>query len=227
MAEARGYIFDKDGTLTDLQSRWGPVFVGMVHHLADGDDDLARRLAVAFGVDLDAGGVIPNGLAAVGNGRELGMRAAEVLLAGGAAADGLHDRLRAAFHSTPNGPLVPLGEVSATMEALAGQGVRLGVATADGRHNTVLELEQLGIAHLIDELRCGNDDGPVKPDPEVLWSICRAWELDVDEVTYVGDSEQDLRCARAAGTRFVAVGDLDAGLHGSPDAWVTRISELL
>jgi len=227
MSDVRSYIFDKDGTLTDIQSRWGPVFVGMVHHLAAGDDDLAGRLADAFGVDLAAGGVIPNGLAAVGNGHELGVRAAEVLLGDGAPVDGLEDRLRAAFRSTPNGPLVPLGEVAATMESLAARGVRLGLATADSRDNALRELADLGIAHLIDEVRCGNDGGPVKPDPEVLWSICRAWRLDVAEVAFVGDSVQDLRCAEAAGMRFVAVGEIGAERDSAPDQVVADISALV
>lgn len=226
----RGIIFDKDGTLTDLQARWSPVFCGMIEHLADGDASVARRLADVLDVDLDRRIVIPHGVAAVGNVREVGGPIREVLLAAGVAPDDLGERMRDAFRRAPDGPLVPLGDVTATMAALAADGCRLGIATADGRGNTMRELAVLEIDRYVDEVRCGDDDGAVKPDPEVLWSICRAWSLDPQDVTYVGDSWADLRCARAAEVRFVAVGDLGAPPpdlpDGAPDAVVADIGEL-
>ena len=92
-------------------------------------------------------------------------------VAAGLAPADMEDLVRSAFRDSPEGPLVPLGDVASAMRSLAAGGAQLGVATADNRDNTLVELERLGVIHLVGELRCGDDRGPVKPDPEVLWSI--------------------------------------------------------
>ena len=85
-------------------------------------------------------------------------------------------------------------------------------------------------------MRCGDDGGPVKPDPEVLWSLAGELGVEPSRLLFVGDSVQDLQTARAAGMSFVAVVanplPADHPDHPSPaaiaaDAWVATISELV
>ena len=48
-------------------------------------------------------------------------------------------------------------------------------------------------------------DGLLKPRPDPVVAVERAFEGDVERVGVVGDAEQDIRAARAAGATAVAV----------------------
>ena len=78
-------------------------------------------------------------------------------------------------------------------------------------------------------MRCGDDDGPVKPDPMVLVSIADELGIDPAGLLFVGDSRQDLATARAAGSPFVARCDPDHPPRwvGEADAVIADVAELV
>ena len=235
MAPVAAIVFDKDGTLTELNSRWVTFFRSIIAATAadGGDPDAEHTLAERLGVGADH--LVPGGPAAVKTESELMAIALEHLVNRGWTADQAITSIGVGLEAATFGRLAPLGAVASTVEALAVDHV-LGVATSDNRANARSELEQLGIAHHISALRCGDDGGPVKPDPEVLRSLSREWGLEPTRLLFVGDSEQDRDTARAAGTGFVAV-VAEPGSEGEPDhpaptvfgadAWVASIAELV
>lgn len=234
MAPVEAIVFDKDGTLTELNSRWVTFFRSIIAATAAdlGDPEAEHTLAERLGVAVDH--IVPGSPAAVKTENELMTIALDHLLERGWTPERAVRAMGVGLEAATFGPLAPLGAVAPTVAKLAADYV-LGVATSDNRDNTMSELEQLGIAHHISALRCGNDGGPVKPDPEVLLGLAREWRLEPAELLYVGDSEQDRDTARAAGTGFVAVvGSANPGDDSTPsparigaDAWVRSIAELV
>ncbi|MDH3294157.1 MAG: HAD family hydrolase [Acidimicrobiia bacterium] len=230
LASVQGIVFDKDGTLADLERRWVPFFRGIISWVAQsgGDPEAGETLAAVLGVG--ASGLVPGSPAAVKSDGELLSIAVAHLTERGWEADKAVAAIVAGVESTSFGPLVPLGDVAGSMATL-GRGYHLGVATSDRRVNTLDELTELGIADLISALHCGDDGQGVKPEPTVLWRIADGWKLDPARVLFVGDSSQDLDTARAAGCPFVAVDPNPTAFRSraaeSADAWVASIDELV
>ena len=230
LGSIRGIVFDKDGTLADLEQRWVPFFSRIISTVADygGDPEIEKTLASALGV---AGGRFePGSPAAVKSEGELAAIALGHLAERGWSEDDAAAALLAGVEAASFGSLVPLGDVAGAMTALSGR-FELGVATSDNRDNTLSELVELGIADLVSAVHCGDDGNGVKPQPEVLWGITRSWSLEPGQVLFVGDSMQDHDTARAAGCRFIAV---DPGPPEEPsavamaaDAWVASVEELV
>lgn len=92
--------------------------------------------------------------------------------------------------------------VVATLDALRGQGLRLGLCT-----NKPLRPTQAVLAHLgwdaIFDMVIGGDSLPVaKPDPAPLLAVLEGMGLALPDVAYIGDSETDAETAERAGARF-------------------------
>ncbi len=228
-------MFDKDGTLTEINSRWVTFFRSIIAATAaaGGDPEAEWSLAECLGVEVDR--IVPESAAATKTESELMTIALDHLVGRGWTAEQAITAMGAGIDAATFGPLEPLGDVVGAVETLAAIHL-LGVATADNRDNTIDELTELGIVDHLSAFRCGNDGGAVKPDPDVLLSMAREWGLDADQLLFVGDSEQDLQTARSAGCRFIAVVGhaLSSGdpAHPSPaalaaDAWIATIEELV
>lgn len=228
MGPVRGIAFDKDGTLVDLDARWLPFFVRIINHAATGvgDPTLADRLRSILGVA--EAGLVPDGPAAVETLDQILDRMVGQLVASGVDREQAIEIVGVADVGIGHGPLRPLGPVGVTLGALRDR-YPLAVATSDGRRNTTAELEALGVTALIDTMRCGDDDGAVKPDPLVLVSIAAEFGIEPAALLFVGDSRQDLATARAAGSPFVARCDHDRmpGWAVEADAVIADIGELV
>jgi phosphoglycolate phosphatase len=198
-------VFDKDGTLFDLDARWLPYFRGFITGVAErcGDPSIEPLLAAVLGVG-DVG-LLPDHPAAIATGAHIVDLVVAALVERGADSDASRALVAAAAAAAQLGVLTPLGDVGSALRGLAAGGRRLAIATSDGRQNTIAELAQFGWLGMFGTMRCGDDSGPVKPDPLVLSGIAEEWGLSPDEMLYVGDNRHDLATARAAGVPFVAV----------------------
>jgi phosphoglycolate phosphatase len=59
-------------------------------------------------------------------------------------------------------------------------------------------LRHLGIQDCFNQVICGDDPGPVKPDPEVLFSIARTQKIPASQLIMVGDTVSDMVMSRRA-----------------------------
>ncbi len=225
----RGIAFDKDGTLIDLDARWMPFFVQVIDRVAahSSDPTLVGRLQTLLGVA--EGGLVPDGPASVETLGQIVDRLVDELVRSGHDPSHAVEIVGGIDLDSGHGPLRPLGPVGAALADLSACRYPIAIATSDGRCNTVDELAVLGVAVLVDTMRCGDDDGPVKPDPMVLVSIAIEWGIDPAGLLFVGDSRQDLATARAAGSPFVARCDPDRmpGWVVEADAVIADITELV
>jgi phosphoglycolate phosphatase len=92
-----------------------------------------------------------------------------------------------------------------TLNALAAQHYRLAVCTNKLERLSVLLLRKLGLADRFAAI-CGQDTfGVQKPDPNMLRRTITAAGGETQRAIMVGDSETDIRTARAAGVPVIAV----------------------
>lgn len=94
---------------------------------------------------------------------------------------------------------------SGVVPRLAEAGVRLGVVTNKPESETRDILAHFGLLDRM-EVVIGGDAGPArKPAPDLLLLACRRLALEPSDTLFVGDSENDVEAARAAGMRVVAL----------------------
>jgi len=200
-------VFDKDGTLISFEAMW----VGWARELG-ARLELATRRPIAgdvfatIGFDPVAGRVHPNGPLAVGT-----MGEAEELV--GAVLRRWCPSVSAArriladvwFEPDPVTAAVPLGDIGALLAGLRDAGRRIAIATTDDRRPTEAAFRSLGLEALVDGLVCGDDDGPIKPDPDALVGLADGLAIAIERTAMVGDTPADLRMARAAGARPIGV----------------------
>jgi phosphoglycolate phosphatase len=101
------------------------------------------------------------------------------------------------------------------LDSLAARGCRLAVCTNKLERLSVLLLRQLGLADRFAAI-CGQDTfGIQKPDPEILRRTVAAAGGTLERTVMIGDSNTDIRTARAAGAPVIAV---DFGYSDRPIA---------
>ncbi|MBC8129432.1 MAG: phosphoglycolate phosphatase [Rhizobiaceae bacterium] len=94
---------------------------------------------------------------------------------------------------------------SDSTRALHKAGIPIGVVTNKPDAETREILTHFGLLDLMDVV-VGGDAGPAKkPEPGLLLLACDRLGLDVGDVLFVGDSENDVDAAKAAGMPVVAV----------------------
>ena len=91
------------------------------------------------------------------------------------------------------------------LKFLKNQGYKLAIASNRPTKFTRIILKVLGVWEFFDEVLCADGVDSPKPYPDILWTIAKRLGSNRAEVLYVGDMTIDLRCARAAGIRMVAV----------------------
>lgn len=106
-----------------------------------------------------------------------------------------HARLAHPFEGVPE----MLGE-------LFRRGVHLGLVTNKGRKSSVMTIEEFGIAKYFSAIVTGDDLPAPKPDPSGILKVLAALSVPAADTAYVGDTENDMRAAHAAGVRAIGAG---------------------
>jgi phosphoglycolate phosphatase len=186
----KAVFFDLDGTLIDsapdlhaalnetLESYGEPPFTleAVTSMIGAGVHKLVERAYAALGKDIDP-----------------------------ASRDKVVERFRAIYipRATELTTLNP--GASDTTRDLAASGIKLGVVTNKPGAETEEILTHFGLRDLMDVV-VGGDAGPAtKPAPGLILFACHELGLAPTEALFVGDSENDVQAAKAAGMLVVAV----------------------
>ena len=197
---ADGVLFDKDGTLFDFSATWDVWAGGMINHFAEGDPAVAGAIAQAVRYDLTERAFFPESPIIAGTNREAAEAVASALP--GRDVDEIEIFLMRSSAEAPLAEAVPLAPF---LEALAGDGLALGVMTNDTEYGARSHLQSAGVDGHFDFI-AGFDSGyGAKPAPGPLLAFAEAMELTPERVVMVGDSTHDLIAGRAAGMQTVAV----------------------
>lgn len=116
------------------------------------------------------------------------------------------------------------------LDYLKSQGYRLGCVTNKATQFTLPLLQELGIHDDFETIVAGDTLPKKKPDPLPLLHIAKAFGIDPSASLMVGDSQSDVKAARAAGFQIVC---LSYGYnHGEdirnykPDAVIDSMAEI-
>lgn len=121
--------------------------------------------------------------------------------------------------------------VRETLAELHRRGIPLGVVTNKPHEFSVRLVQGLGLAPYFGSVVGARKGTPVKPAPEMLQLCLSQLGADPQQAWMVGDSRNDVRVARAVGSRAVAVGygigSAESLFAESPDELLDSIERLL
>ena len=205
MAEIKGILFDKDGTLVDFQQTWYALADLMALHAANGNRDRADALMVKAGYDYDRHCFRGDSVFAAGTNADI------VALWYPEADDARRKEMTTYFDTftAEHGALqsVPLPGSQDAVASLHRAGFRLGVATNDSTSGAEKMLLSLGVAQMFDAAYGYDAVANPKPAPDTIIAFSDLTGLKPSEIAMVGDNRHDLEMARAGGAGL-AVGVL-------------------
>lgn len=102
--------------------------------------------------------------------------------------------------------------IADVLEKLKTLGYKLVVATNSHREAVEEALKKTGLDKYFEHVYTRDDVEKMKPRPDILLKIAEDMRIPISSIVYVGDSVNDLRAAREAGARFIAVA---WGLHSA------------
>ena len=227
MADIRGIIFDKDGTIIDFYTLWLPVVEGVAEDILEelttlslregnGYSSLKDDMLKIVGLDPAEEKIDPEGNLASASVGRTARQLADYLqkqdLSFTVREDILEDEIMEVMENAAGGAefeenLEETADLHALFSRLRSRGIHLGLVTADSRPSTLTIMKELEIMDYFDFVACGDDSRPEKPDPAAVEEFCRKFELEPEEVMFVGDTPTDMKTARNAGVGL-AVGVL-------------------
>ena len=226
-------VFDKDGTLISFDAMWS----GWARELGSRLEIASRRpvagdVFAAIGYDPVMDRVRPGGPLAIDTMSQIEEVVAAVLRRWCPSVTAARRVVADAwFEPDPVALAVPLADLPALFAALHAAGRRIAVATTDDRRPTETTLSALGLGDLIETVLCGDDPGPIKPDPAALLAVAGRVGVPIEGVAMVGDTPADLRMAREAGAgRIIGVASgvtPAADLEPFADVVLAHVGELV
>ena len=210
----RAILFDKDGTFTHFHATWDGWMGATLRDLAAASGADVGTLADGVGYDLDAGRMRPAGTFVTATTRT-SVDALARLTGWDAAtmASWWLPRLNA-------NPHVAVPGVAPMVDALRGQGLRVGVLTNADRAQAEAGLGEIGVLDRLDGIVACDDGHGAKPDPAGALAFAASVGVDPAAILVVGDGATDRDAAAAAGMPFAAVLTGTLGADAFPDAVV-------
>lgn len=193
----RGILFDKDGTLIDVNGTWVPIYRQMLCEQFAIGIDAANAMMQRAGYDPSTDRFIADSVLASGTTRQL----VDVWWPGLSEIDALKKIhvLDVGYAPLARSVLKPLMPLAPLLNDLKSMGFHIGVATNDSRYSACNHMSHLGVFEMFDEV-IGADSVPApKPSGDMIRKFAATTGLDVAEIAMVGDNPHDIDEARNGG----------------------------
>lgn len=193
----RGVLFDKDGTLIEVNETWVPLYRRMLADLFKVDAEGADRMLEWAGLDRATNKFKPGSILAGGTTRQL----IDIWWPGLDAA-GVEEKVRiidedyaplAREYLTPLMPLEPI------LQELRGMGMKLGVATNDTHLSASNHIAHIGVIEHFDDIIGADTVDVPKPSGNMIRRFAEITGLAAAEICMVGDNSHDMEEARNGG----------------------------
>lgn len=193
----RGVLFDKDGTLIDINGTWVPIYRQMLcdqFNIKPADADVMMA-GVGYNASTDAFNA--NSMLAAGTTRQL----IEYWWPGLDEAGYLE---KARMIDVDYGPLSksmvkPLMPLVPLIEELKQMELRVGLATNDSYYSAHSHLSHLGVIELFDEVIAFDTVAVPKPSGDMIRKFAATVGLKPSEIAMVGDNAHDMEEAHNGG----------------------------
>jgi phosphoglycolate phosphatase len=197
LADIKGILFDKDGTLVDFNATWLGIADFMAMDAAEGDRWKADRLLAAAGFDFATKRFKPDSIFASGS----NMDVVELWFPRLSDEDQLLavSRFNEITSVQGSSMAVALPGIIDSLRTLHKQSYRMGVATNDSTSGAEKTLATLGVAQLFEAAFGYDAVASPKPAPDTVVAFCDLTGLKPGEIAMVGDNRHDLEMARAGG----------------------------
>lgn len=192
-----GVLFDKDGTLIDVNATWVPIYREVLMELFATDAAGAEALMTKGGYDQSTGKFRAGSVLAGGTTRQI----AEIWWPGLAGAE-LARKVHALDHDYTHlvrGRLTPLAPLEPILSELRGMGLRLGIATNDSHGSAIAHMAEIGATAHFEEIIAADTVTVPKPSGQMVRRFCDVTGLPPAAIAMVGDNHHDMEEARAGG----------------------------
>ncbi|WP_460274942.1 HAD family hydrolase [Celeribacter sp. ULVN23_4] len=193
-------LFDKDGTLMDFQSSWGPWAAQAINRMCGTDAGLNAAVAQALGFDMTRARFLPDSSVIAGTPKDV------LAVLGPLFPKNSAEEIMGWLEPKPEDfAPAPVTGLFETCVALRDRGLRLGVVTNDFEASGHDHLKQMGVDALFGTV-VGYDSGyGGKPAPGPCLGAAERLGVVAEACIMVGDSLHDLEAASRAGMIPVAV----------------------
>jgi phosphoglycolate phosphatase len=193
----RAILFDKDGTLIDVNATWIPIYREMFMDLFATDIAGAEALMAKAGYDKAAERFRAGSILAGGTTRQLvGVLWPEI--GDEAAAQKVHLLDRGYTHLVRDRlmPLMPLAPILSELRAM---GLKLGIGTNDSHLSAVAQMTAVGVMEHFEDIIAADTVPVPKPSGNMIKSFAAITGLPPSAIAMVGDNHHDMEEARNGG----------------------------
>jgi phosphoglycolate phosphatase len=197
MMAIKAVLFDKDGTLIDVNGTWVPFYKAMLKQEQGLTPAQVETKMVAAGLDpvsnsFRAGSTLAGGT----TGQLVALWWPDASAAEHAKITYRLDHDFAALALSHMTPLMPLSPV---FEALQALGLKLGVATNDGEVSANRHMNALKVEHFFTAILGADSVAIPKPSGQMVKMFAERAGIEPHEIAMVGDNTHDLEEARNGG----------------------------
>jgi phosphoglycolate phosphatase len=193
----RAILFDKDGTLIDVNATWIPIYREMLMDVFSTDLAGAEALMAKAGYDKAADRFLPGSILAGGTTRQL-----VDTLWPGIDEQGAAEKVRLLDHGYTHlvrnrlTPLMPLEPIFTELRAM---GLTLGIGTNDSHVSAKAQMAEAGVIEHFAGIIAADTVAVPKPSGNMIRSFAEITGLKPSAIAMVGDNHHDMEEARNGG----------------------------